>query len=100
MYLMANDTAHDEHYGRVDDPAGAILSALGDPATLTIDDLAPADEFHLGGAAATSAIIDALKVNASDRVLGWLLCDATAQDDPATLRGLSGTPHIATKHRT
>ena len=66
---MANDTAHDEHYGRVDDPAGAILSALGDPATLTIEDLAPADEFHLGGAAATSAIIDALKVNASDRVL-------------------------------
>jgi len=66
---MVNDSTHNKHYGQVNDLVGAILSGLGDPTTLTIEDLAPADEFHLGGAAATSAIIDALKVNATDRVL-------------------------------
>lgn len=62
-------TMHDEHYGRVDALADVILEGLGDPDSLTIDDLAPADEFHLGGAAATAAIIDALGVGAGDRVL-------------------------------
>ena len=64
-----NNSTHNKHYGQINDLVGAILSGLGDPTTLTIEDLSPADEFHLGGAAATSAIIDALKVNATNRVL-------------------------------
>jgi SAM-dependent methyltransferase len=60
---------HERHYDRVEDLATAILDGLGHPETITIDDLAPADEFHLGGAAATAAIIDALGVGPTDRVL-------------------------------
>ncbi|MEM9466410.1 MAG: methyltransferase domain-containing protein [Actinomycetota bacterium] len=59
----------DGHYERVDDLATTILRDLGDPDTISVDDLAPADEFHLGGAVATAAIIDALAVRAGDRVL-------------------------------
>ena len=57
------------HYDRVDDVAGEILAALGDPPAPSIDDLAPADEFHLGGSVATMAIADALGVGAGDRVV-------------------------------
>lgn len=59
----------DDHYARVDDLVGAIVDGLGDPETISIDDLAPVDEFHLGGAAATTAIIEALGVGPGDRVL-------------------------------
>lgn len=59
----------ERHYERVDELTAAILDGLGDPDGLTIDDLAPVDEFHLGGAVATSAIVDALAVGPGDRVL-------------------------------
>ena len=59
----------DHHYERVDDLTTAIVDGLGGSDDLTIDDLATADEFHLGGAAATAAIIDALAMAPADRVL-------------------------------
>ena len=59
----------DHHYHRVEDLTGAIVGGLGRSEGLTIDDLATADEFHLGGAAATTAIIDALGVGPTQRVL-------------------------------
>ena len=34
-----------EHYGRVEDPVTAILAGIGRSDGLTIDDLAPVDEF-------------------------------------------------------
>lgn len=58
-----------EHYARVDDPVAAILAGLGRDHDLTIDDLAPVDEFHLGGAAATDALAADLGLGAGDRVL-------------------------------
>lgn len=58
-----------EHYGRVDDLTATILAAFGPDAVVTIDDLAPADEFHLGGAMATAALVEALDLTATDHVL-------------------------------
>lgn len=56
-----------EHYGRVDNPAQVIVDDLdGD---VTIERLATVDEFHLGGARATAALIDDLDLRASDRVI-------------------------------
>jgi len=57
-----------DHYTRVPDLAGAILAALGD-ADLGIDDLAPVDEFHLGGAVATAALAADLGLGADDHLL-------------------------------
>lgn len=57
-----------EHYTRVPDLAGAILAAYGD-ADIGIDDLAPVDEFHLGGAVATAALVADLGLNGADHVL-------------------------------
>lgn len=57
-----------DHYSRVPDLTGAILSPFGD-AELSIDDLAPVDEFHLGGAVATSALATDLGLVARDHVL-------------------------------
>ena len=58
-----------EHYGRVEDPVTAILAGIGRSDDLTIDDLAPVDEFHLGGAAATAALVADLNLRPEDRVL-------------------------------
>ena len=58
-----------EHYARVDDPVAAILAGLARDHDITIDDLAPVDEFHLGGAAATDALAADLGLGAGDRVL-------------------------------
>ena len=58
-----------EHYGRVEDPITAILTGIGRSHDLTIDDLAPVDEFHLGGAAATAALVADLGLRPEDRVL-------------------------------
>lgn len=61
---MTND-----HYSRVEDPVAAILDAIGRDHDLTIDDLAPVDEFHLGGAVATAALAADLELGPTDRVL-------------------------------
>lgn len=61
-----------EHYG-----AGELLTAieagleaLGKTAsTVTIDDLGPVDEFHIGGRAATSALCERLGIGPEARVL-------------------------------
>lgn len=46
------------------------LMALGKtPETVTLDDLAPVDEFHIGGRAATAALIQQLHLDAGDHVL-------------------------------
>ena len=58
-----------EHYGRVEDPVTAILAGIGRSDDLTIDDLAPVDEFHLGGAVATAALVADLDLRPEDRVL-------------------------------
>ncbi|NGY04729.1 class I SAM-dependent methyltransferase [Solimonas terrae] len=60
------------HYTR-----GDLLAALRSgvaklgktPETLTLDDLAPVDEFHIGGRMATRAFLDQLAIGANDRVL-------------------------------
>ena len=57
-----------EHYTRVPDLADVILAAYGDD-DIGIDDLAPVDEFHLGGAAATAALVADLRLADGDRVL-------------------------------
>jgi ubiquinone/menaquinone biosynthesis C-methylase UbiE len=68
-------TSFDEvanHYG--DD---ALLDAISNGVralgktkkSLTIEDLAPVDEFHIGGAAATRTFLDKLGINANDHVL-------------------------------
>ena len=57
-----------DHYTRLPDLADAILSAYGD-AVVGIDDLAPADEFHLGGATATAALAADLGLSADDHLL-------------------------------
>ena len=59
----------EHHYQRVEDLTAAIVDGLGHPAELTIDDLAPVDEFHLGGAAATTALAADLGLAATDHVL-------------------------------
>src|SRR5690606_2386713 len=51
------------HYGRADLEAVIVeaLAAAGmDPERLTVDDLAPVDEFHVGGRQATVAFADAV----------------------------------------
>ena len=57
-----------DHYTRVPDLAEVILAAYGD-ADIGIDDLAPADEFHLGGAVATAALATDLDLTADDHLL-------------------------------
>lgn len=61
-----------EHYAAGDIVARvtAALATLGkDPAHVTVDDLAPVDEFHSRGAVATDELIAALGVTAGDHVL-------------------------------
>ncbi len=57
------DTAIIEHYDR-DDLEAVLLRALAaagvDIDAVTVDDLAPADEFHLGGRTATDALLEQL----------------------------------------
>ena len=61
-----------EHYG-ADELLTAIeagLEALGKTASdVTIDDLGPVDEFHIGGRAATSALCERLGIGPDPRVL-------------------------------
>lgn len=57
-----------DHYSRVPDLAAVILAAYGD-ADIGIDDLAPADEFHLGGAVATATVAADLGLTAADHLL-------------------------------
>ena len=66
LELVAN------HYTR-GDLLGAILAGvekLGKtPETITIDDLAPVDEFHIGGRVATRAFLDQMSIATDEHVL-------------------------------
>ena len=69
---MASASAIVEHYDRAD-LGEAILAALGaagkDIDRLTPDDLAPVDEFHTRGRAATVDLARLLSIDANDRIL-------------------------------
>lgn len=67
---MSNELT--EHYA-TGNLANAITTALGkvvtDGRSPTIDDLAPVDEFHIGGRRASVSLFDQLNLSSSDRVL-------------------------------
>ncbi len=69
---MTDSALVSKHYTR-GDLLGAIragVEKLGKaPATVTIDDLAPVDEFHIGGRVATRSFLDQLSLVAADLVL-------------------------------
>jgi len=69
---MAKDNAVVDHYshGGLLDAILAGMTALGKtPETVSIDDLAPVDEFHIGGRQATKDFIGQLGLSPEDRVL-------------------------------
>ncbi|MGI9615722.1 MAG: SAM-dependent methyltransferase [Acidimicrobiales bacterium] len=69
---MTTDDAIVDHYER-DDLVGSIEAALGELGRpiddLTVDDLAPVDEFHVGGRPATASFMDRLELESPMRVL-------------------------------
>jgi ubiquinone/menaquinone biosynthesis C-methylase UbiE len=61
-----------DHYARsglIEAIEAGILQMGKTPDTVTIDDLAPADEFHIGGRTATEKLIEQLGVRPGDHVL-------------------------------
>ncbi len=74
--LVSYDKKVSEHYTH-GELLGAIRSAvikLGKTIeSVSIDDLAPVDEFHVGGRLATNNLLDQLKFSESDHILdvGW-----------------------------
>lgn len=69
---MASDNEISRHYAR-GDLLEAILSGVEKmgktPATVTIDDLAPVDEFHIGGRVASRDFLDQLSISSGAYVL-------------------------------
>ena len=60
------------HYARsglIEAIETSIMQMGKTPDTITIDDLAPVDEFHIGGRMATEDLIEQLGVTAGDHVL-------------------------------
>lgn len=69
---MIDSTLVSDHYTRGDllDAIRAGIEKSGKtPATITIDDLALVDEFHIGGRVATRAFLDQLSLAGADHVL-------------------------------
>jgi SAM-dependent methyltransferase len=69
---MSTDRRVAEHYARVDVSAAiaTALKAIGkDEGPLSLDDLAPVDEFHLRGRTATAELTSALGLRSGMRVL-------------------------------
>ena len=69
---MASSNAVASHYthGRLLDAILAGVERLGkSPDTVSIDDLGPVDEFHIGGRAATESFLDQVDISADDHVL-------------------------------
>jgi MPBQ/MSBQ methyltransferase len=69
---MSIDRRVAEHYTRVDVSAAIsmALKAIGkDAGPLSLDDLAPIDEFHVRGRAATAELTGALGLSSGMRVL-------------------------------
>lgn len=66
---MTSVEAIAQHY-RVDNLLQTIANAVGKARPdLTIEDLAPVDEFHIGGSAATRSFLDGLVLEAEDHAL-------------------------------
>jgi ubiquinone/menaquinone biosynthesis C-methylase UbiE len=61
------------HYGGTSSLLESIIEAIGDSGIeledLTVDDLGPVDEFHIGGRAATQRLVDRAKIPNGSRVL-------------------------------
>ena len=69
---MTLETSVTEHYGGGDLLAAIRtgLASLGlSPETVSVEDLAPVDEFHIGGRAATTELCDRLGVTSGSEVL-------------------------------
>lgn len=62
-------STHYTHGGLVDAIAAGVEKLGKTPATVTLEDLAPVDEFHVGGRVATEAFLDQLGISATDHVL-------------------------------
>ena len=60
------------HYGRSDllqAISGGVQRLGKTPETVGIEDLAPVDEFHIGGSLATRSFLDQMDIGAEDHVL-------------------------------
>ena len=61
------------HYGGISSLLESIIEAIGDSGIeledLTVDDLGPVDEFHIGGRAATQRLVDRARIPTGSRVL-------------------------------
>ena len=69
---MADPGAVENHYshGELVDAIRAAVGELGiSPASVTVDALAPVDEFHIGGRQATKAFLDQLDICTGEHVL-------------------------------
>ncbi len=69
---MTNDKAVSGHYrhGELLQTIQTALASLGKTMDcLTIEDLAPVDEFHIGGRIATEHLLDQLNISVQDRLL-------------------------------
>jgi len=72
MEGLADGSRMTDHYAR-DDLVAAIRDGVmrmgKTPATVTIDDLAPVDEFHVGGRKATEELVSQLQPSALDHLI-------------------------------
>lgn len=69
---MSSQSDISRHYSRggLTEAIRHGLASLGkEPGAITLDDLAPVDEFHIGGRKATEAFLDQLAFNANHHVL-------------------------------
>lgn len=69
---MSIETNVIEHYnaGELLTSIEAGVSALGKtPETVTVEDLGPVDEFHIGGRAATIALCNRLQIGPDDELV-------------------------------
>lgn len=69
---MSTETQVAAHYGRaslIDAIDAALVKAGKDPQKLSLEDLAPIDEFHVRGRAATAELGAGLNLRAGDRLL-------------------------------
>lgn len=60
---------HYSHDALLDGILAGVRKLGKTPGTITVDDLAPVDEFHIGGRTATEVFLDQLEIVPGDRVL-------------------------------
>ena len=69
MYIDDLIAKHYTHGSLAESISSALREGASDPDTLTSADLAPVDEFHIGGRVATAHFVDQLGLRADSRVL-------------------------------